>query len=106
MNNDHCKGESHRKLKTFEFERHIYVGIIGMYGNIKSSPLNFPFEIVASIMLFVNFFTESLVSLKYLSGLIFRSRMTGTPNFNVTCGGIPGKSSEFSWIFHYLITSS
>jgi len=31
----------------------ISFGIIGMPGNSTSSPLNFPFKIVASIMLFI-----------------------------------------------------
>jgi nicotinamide riboside transporter PnuC len=50
----HCKSESHRKLSR--------VGIIGMRGNSTSSPLNFPFKIVASMILFIIFFTGHLVT--------------------------------------------
>jgi hypothetical protein len=35
----------------------ISVGIIGIRGNSTSSPLNFPFKIVASMILFIIFFT-------------------------------------------------
>jgi hypothetical protein len=40
----------------------ISVGIIGMRGNSTSSPLNFPFKIVASMILFIIFFTSHLVT--------------------------------------------
>jgi hypothetical protein len=40
----------------------ISVGIIGMRGKSKFSPLNFPFKIVASMMLFIIFFTGHLVT--------------------------------------------
>jgi hypothetical protein len=59
----HCKSGSHKKLQTFELERHICrtVGIIGMHGNyLLSSPLNFPFKIVASMILFIILVTWSL----------------------------------------------
>jgi len=75
-----------------------------MRSNSTSSHLNFPFKI--SIMLFINFFTESLVSLQSCGGLMFRRRMFGTPNFNVRkWGGMPGKSSEFKNSVGYLKTS-
>jgi hypothetical protein len=51
----HCKSELHRKLQTFELQR------LGMCGNSTSYPLNFQFKIVASMILFIIFFTESLV---------------------------------------------
>lgn len=61
---------------------------------LKANSLNFPFKIVASIMLFIKFFTESLISLQGCVRLMFRRRMVDTPIFNViTCGGIPGKLS-------------
>jgi hypothetical protein len=40
----------------------ISVIIIGVHSNSTSSLLNFPFKIVASMILFIIFFTESLVS--------------------------------------------
>jgi nicotinamide riboside transporter PnuC len=40
----------------------ISVGIIGMRGNSTSSPLNFPLKIVASMILFIIFFTGHLVT--------------------------------------------
>jgi hypothetical protein len=40
----------------------ISVGIIGIHGNSTSSPLNFPFKIVASMILFIIFFTGHLVT--------------------------------------------
>jgi len=57
-------------------------------------------------MLFINFFTESLVPLQISGGFMFRRRI-GTPNFNIrTCGGMFGKSSEFKNSVGYLITST
>jgi hypothetical protein len=47
----HCKSESH-----------ISVGIIGMRVNRTSSPMNFTFKIVASIISFIIFFTGHLVT--------------------------------------------
>jgi hypothetical protein len=41
---------------------YISVGIIEMRGNSTSSPLNFPFKIVASMILFIIFFTGHLVT--------------------------------------------
>jgi hypothetical protein len=46
----------------------ISVGIIGMRGNSTSSPLNFSFKIVASMILFIIFFTESLLPFSSSSG--------------------------------------
>jgi hypothetical protein len=40
----------------------ISVGIIGIHGNSTSSPLNFPFKMVASMILFIIFFTGHLVT--------------------------------------------
>jgi len=58
-------------------------------------------------MLFIKFFTESLVQLQSRSGLMFRNGMTSTPNWNVkTCGSMPGNSSEFKNSVGYLTTSS
>ena len=69
---------------------------IGIRGKSTSSPLNFPFKIVASMMLFMSLFTESLVPLQSRGGLMLRRRIIGTPIFNVkACGGMPGKSREF-----------
>lgn len=42
----------------------ISVRIISMRGNSISTPLNFPVKIVASMILFTTFFTESLVLLQ------------------------------------------
>ena len=73
----------------------ISVIIIGMHGNRKS-PLNFPFKMIASMILFIIFLTESLVPLQSRGGFMFRRRIIGRPIFNVKmCGGMPGKSSEF-----------
>jgi hypothetical protein len=77
-----------------------------MRDNSTYLPLKFPFKIVGSIMLFINFFTEGLVPLQSQGGLIFRRRMMGMPNFNVrTCGGIPGQLNEFKNSVGYLVTS-
>jgi hypothetical protein len=48
-----------------------------MRGNSAPFPLNFSFKIVPSVMLFINIFTESLVSLQSRGGLILRKRMMG-----------------------------
>ena len=55
----------------------ISVGIIGVCGNSTSSSLNFPFKIIASMILFIIFLTESLVPLQ--SRLMFWRRMISTP---------------------------
>jgi hypothetical protein len=48
-------------------------GIIGMRGIKTSSPLYFPFKIVASITLFINFFTASRVPLQRRDWFMFRT---------------------------------
>jgi len=66
-----------------------------------------PFKIVASIILFINFITESILPLQSRGELTFRRRMIGTPNLNVrTCSGMPDKSSEFKNSVGYLTTLS
>ena len=71
-----------------------YVGIIGIQ-SINTS-LNFPFKIVALMMLFIIFFTESLVPLNDHCGFMFQ-KMTVSPIFNVrTCGEILGDELKYS----------
>jgi hypothetical protein len=83
------------KLQTFEFEG-ISVEIIEMRGNSSYSPLHFPFKIVNSIILFIQFFTESLVLFQNHGELMFRRIMIDIPIFNIrTCSGMPGKSCAF-----------
>lgn len=73
----------------------ISVGSIGIRGNSISYLLNFRFNIVASMTLFIIFITENVTSLQSRGGLMFRRRVVGTPIFNVQiCDGIPDKSSE------------
>lgn len=105
--NGHCKGKPHRKrLKP----KDRFVGFIEILGNnTSSSPLKFPFKIVAStILLFIIFFTVSLVPMQSRDGLMFRRRMIDTPMSSVTnvrwhsCG----KSNEFKNSVESLNTSS
>jgi hypothetical protein len=58
----HCKSESHRNSEG------ISVGIVGMCGHSTSSPLNFPFKIVVSMILFIIFFTGHLVTVHLVTG--------------------------------------
>jgi len=89
----------------FEFERYICWNHWDAWQQYIL--LNFPFKIVASIMLFINFFTESLVPLQSRNWLIFLRRIMSTSNFNVRmCGSISGISSEFKNLFGYLTTLS
>jgi hypothetical protein len=46
--------------RVTQYSKGISVGIIGMYGNSTSSPLNFPFKIVVSMIMFIIFFHLSL----------------------------------------------
>ena len=74
----------------------VSVGIMGMRGSSTFSPWCFPVKIVASIIFFINFFTDSLVPLHSRGGFIFLRRMIGEPIFkHKICGGIPGRSNEF-----------
>jgi hypothetical protein len=57
----HCKSESHRKLQPFELERHICRNHWNAWQQYIF-PLNFPFNIVASMLLFIIFFTGLLVT--------------------------------------------
>ena len=74
----------------------ISVLIIGMHGNRKSSPLNLPFKMIASMIWFIIFLTESLVPLQSHGRFMFQRRIIGMTIFNVKmCDGRPGKPSEF-----------
>jgi hypothetical protein len=57
----HCKSESYRILQTFELERHICRNPWNAW-NRTSSPMNFTFKIVASMISFIIFFTGHLVT--------------------------------------------
>jgi hypothetical protein len=60
----------------------ITVGVIGIGGNSTCSPLKFPFKIMVSIMLYMNFFTASLVPLQMGGGFMFHKIMMPTSIFN------------------------
>jgi hypothetical protein len=88
------KNESQQKSQSLN-SNVISVGVIGMRGNSTSSPLNFPFKIIASIM-YIQFFTESLAPFQNGGGLMFHKIMMSTSIFNVrTFGGMSNKSSKF-----------
>jgi ABC-type multidrug transport system permease subunit len=57
----HCKSESHRKLQTFELARHIRQNHWNAWQQYIFS-YEFPFKIVASMILFIIFFTGHLLT--------------------------------------------
>ena len=83
------------------------IGIKGIRGIKTSLPLYFSFKILASMTLFINFFTASRVPLQRRCWFIFRNIMITDPIFNCRLwGGNPGYSSEFKNSVRYLTLSS